>query len=117
VKPGYRDRIAEALQDETRSYRSLAVELGVSDWLVRKVARELDGDPRPMKLRPLRSHETPEDVSAVTSWLVFGGFVVCLALAIWAGVRWAPPLDPRDFSTGFHSDSSTERKDDETNYD
>jgi transposase len=86
-----RERIAELLEDETRSFRSIGRELGVSDWLVRKIARELDGDPRPMKQRPSRPQEPTEEVSTLTGWLVFGGVIGFIALAIWAGVRWTPP--------------------------
>ena len=90
-----RDRIADLLQDESRSFRSIGRELGVSDWTVRKIARELDGDPRPMKQRCSQYEELDgtDDLSAVSSWLVFGGFVAVLALAIWAGTRWVPPSD------------------------
>lgn len=110
-----RTRIAERLQDETRSYRSLSRELGVSDWLVRKVAREVYADPRPMRRRRARSEETPaEEVSAATSWLAFGGFGFILAFAIWAAVRWSPPREYRDFPPVFYPGSSTERNDDET---
>lgn len=88
-----RERIADLLEDETRSFRSISRELGVSDWLVRKTARELYGDPRPMKRRPSQSDGTPEEVSALTCWLVVGGVVGFLALAIWAGARWTPPFE------------------------
>jgi hypothetical protein len=60
---------------------------------VRKTARELNGDPRPMKHRPSHSDETTEEVSALACWLVCGGIVGFLALAIWAGSRWTPPME------------------------
>jgi hypothetical protein len=88
-----RSRIEELLQDETRSYRSIGRELGISDWTVRKVARELSGDPSPMRHQPSRSAETPEEVSALTCWLVVGGVLGFFALAIWAGLRWTPPFE------------------------
>ncbi len=117
MTPAKRARIEEALQDETRSYRSLSRELGVSDWLIRKVARGVHADPRPMRRRRSRSAETPaEEVSAATSWLVFVGVVAAIVFAIWAGVRWGPPLEYRDFPPGFDPGSSTERKDDETQF-
>ena len=84
-------RIEEALQDGARSYRSIARDYGVSDWLVRKIARELDGDPRPMKRRRSRSPEAPaEETSPVIGWLVLGGIVVGVAFVIWAGARCGP---------------------------
>jgi hypothetical protein len=116
MKPADRAEIAELLRDETMSYRAIGRELGVSDWLIRKVARELDGDPRPMRQLRSRSEETTDDVSPVAGWLVFGTVVACLALAIWVGVRSTPSPDSRDFSTGFYTDSSTERRDIETDY-
>lgn len=112
-----RARIAELLGDETRSFRSIGRELGVSDWLVRKTARDLYDDPRPMKQRRSRSKEPPaEDVSAVVGWLTFGGFVAVLALSIWAGVRWAPPLNSVDFPRGLYPNPPPERMDDETEF-
>ena len=105
------------LQDPTRSCRSISRQTGYSDWTIRKIARELDGDPRPMKQQRWPAHETPrepESVSPVTSWLTFGGFIAVLALMIWAGMRWAPPLDSPDFFHSFHPNPPTERTDDET---
>jgi hypothetical protein len=93
MNPADRSRIEELLQDETRSYRSIGRELGISDWTVRKVARQLSQDTRPMRQRPPHSDETAEGVSPLTSWLVFGSVVGFLALAIWAGTRWPPPSD------------------------
>jgi hypothetical protein len=110
-----RERIAELLEDETRSFRSIGRELNVSDWLVRKIARELDGDPRPMRQHRSRSQEPPaEEVSPLVGWLVLGGIVACVALAIWAGSRM-PPQSP-DFSTNPYPDSSTQRRLDETQH-
>jgi len=59
----------------------------------REIARELDDDPRPMKQRRSQ-YEAPDGTGGLSlgsSWLVFSGFVVVLALAIWAGTRLAPP--------------------------
>jgi hypothetical protein len=117
VTAAERARIVEGLQDETRSYRSLSHELGVSDWLIRKVARQVYADPRPMKRRRSRSAEIPaEEVSAATSWLVVVGILAAVVLLIWAGVRWAPPLEYREFPPGFYPDSSPEREDNETQF-
>lgn len=92
MNPADRDRIAVALEDETKSFRAVGRELGLSDWLVRKVARELDGDPRPMRQpRSPQSYEPTEELSATTAWLIFGGVIGALALAIWLGTRWNPP--------------------------
>jgi len=91
VKPADRDKIEELLQDPSLSCRAIARETGYSDWTIRKIARELDGDTRPMRQQRAPSDESTEEVSALTSWLVFGGFIACIALVIWAGARWNPP--------------------------
>lgn len=91
MSPGDRERIAAALQDENKPFRAIGRELGVSDWLVRKVARELGDDPRMRRPRRDVSDQPTEEVSALTAWLTFGGLVAFIALAIWAGVRWMPP--------------------------
>jgi hypothetical protein len=90
VIPADRAQIAELLGDPSLSCRAIARETGYSDWTIRKIARELDGDPRPMKQRGQRPQESTEEVSALTSWLVFGGFIAFFTLAIWARVRWVP---------------------------
>lgn len=90
MTPGDRERIVEMLlEDPPRSYRAVSRATGYSDWTIRKIARDLDGDPRPMKQRRSRSGELPnEEISPWTGWLVFGSVVGFLALATWAGVRW-----------------------------
>lgn len=90
--PADRARIAELLGDPSLSCRAIARETGYSDWTIRKIARELDGDPRPMRQRRSHSDEgPPEELSPVVGWLVFGSIVAVIALAIWSGARWAPP--------------------------
>jgi transposase-like protein len=49
MSPRDRERIAAALQDESKSFRAIARELGVSDWVVRRVYRQISGDDRPMR--------------------------------------------------------------------
>ena len=84
--PVDRARIAELLGDPSLSCRAIARETGYSDWTVRKIARELDGDPRPMRQRESWSDQAgPQGVSPVTGWIVFGGIVAGVALAIWVG--------------------------------
>ncbi|HEV3092001.1 MAG TPA: hypothetical protein VGX91_11245 [Candidatus Cybelea sp.] len=87
-----RDRIVEMLlEDPPPSCRAVSRATGYSDWTIRKIARELDGDPRPMKQRRSRSQESTEEVSTLAGWLTFGGFIAFVGLAIWASLRW-PPL-------------------------
>jgi hypothetical protein len=85
-RPVDRARIAELLKDRRRSYRSIGRELGVSDWSIRRVARQLDGDQRPPKSRgdDLPTEGWPH------SWLVSGGFITFAAL-IWIFRRWTTP--------------------------
>lgn len=112
-----RDRIAELLEDETRSFRSIGRELGLSDWLVRKTARDLYGDPRPMKRQASQSEEPAvEEISAATGWLMFVGFIAVLALGVWAAVHQASLVNSADPIRGFFSIASTERIDDETEF-
>ncbi len=42
-------RIEQLLDDASFSCRAIARETGYSDWTIRKIARELDGDSRPMR--------------------------------------------------------------------
>lgn len=120
VTPTDRDRIVEMLlEDPPPSCRAVSRATGYSDWTIRKIARELDGDPRPMKRQHTHSYETPDesaDVSPVVSWLIFGGFLVVLAAAIWAGVRYVPPLDSTAFRHGFYPNLHAERMDNETEF-
>lgn len=100
MSPEYQ-HIAELLEDETRSFRSIGRELGVSDWLVRKIARELDGDLRPMKQQRSHAHEVTDD-SSLAPWLVFGGMVFGVAFLVWIGARSAPPPESPGSSFGFY---------------
>jgi hypothetical protein len=93
LKPADREWIEELLADPSRSYRSISRETGYSDWTIRRVQRELDGDTRPMKQPRYWPEEPGDDASPLISWLVFGGFAILLTLAIWARTRWAPPPD------------------------
>ncbi len=112
-----RARIEELLQDPSLSFRAISRATGISDWSVRRLARLQSGDARPMRKRRAGSHDLPsKDPSPPVGWLVFGGFVAALGLAVWAGVHWAPPLDSSDFFHGFYSDPLTERTNDETQF-
>ena len=90
MSPSDRDRIAAALRGKRKPYRAIGRELGVSDWLIRKVARELDGDPRPMRRPPPSTPETTDDGSPAAGWIAVGIVAGLFALAIWARVRWGP---------------------------
>ena len=58
MTPADRERIVEMLlEDPPPSYRAVSRASGYSDWTIRKIARDLDGDSRPMKERRSRSDE------------------------------------------------------------
>jgi hypothetical protein len=83
MTPADRERIERLLQDPTRSCRAISRDTGSSDWTIRKIARELDGDPRPMKRRRSSSApEPPPDASSLTAWIVFGSVILGLAFTI-----------------------------------
>lgn len=110
-----RERIVDMLLEEPPpSCRAVSRATGYSDWTVRKIARELDGDTRPMRQPRSRSQEPADEVSALGAWLLFGGTVAVIALSIWAGVRSAPP-PPSPDSTDSSLHSYDDRKEhDET---
>lgn len=86
-----RQRIAELLRDESRSFRSIAREIGISDWTVRRVARELDGDPRPMKSSAREIPDYDRDGSEAGGWIGLAMFVGFIALVVWFALRGLPP--------------------------
>lgn len=92
MKPADRDEIEELLQDPSLSCRAISRATGYSDWTIRKIARELDGDLRPMKQRRSQIEEPAiEEASEVSGWLVFGIIAAGLVLVICASARWTPP--------------------------
>jgi hypothetical protein len=91
VKPGDRERIEEMLlEDPPLSCRAVSRATGYSDWTIRKIARELEGDPRPMR-GARASGDLPGEVAAGSGWLIVGGIIIGVALLIWIGVRRMPP--------------------------
>lgn len=90
MNPGDPERIAEALQDESKSFRAIARELGVSDWAVRRVHRQLTGDDRPMR-GARTNHGPPGGATAASGWWIFGSLLIGVALLIWISSRGIPP--------------------------
>ncbi len=89
-----RERIADLLADETLSYRAISRLTGVSDWTVRRIARDLAGDERPMKHRYVPTQgDAPAEVSPAMGWAIFSGAIGLLGFMIWAAVRFSPPPD------------------------
>jgi hypothetical protein len=91
-----RDQVESMLADGSRSYREIARELSVSDWSIRKIARELSGDIRPMKRSSYEADfptSEPAEISPAASWLILGGVLAVFALAVWGRLRWRLPYD------------------------
>ncbi len=74
MSPAERARIEELLQDKARSFRSIAREVGCSDWVVRARSREIAGDLRLMKnaQRSRRRDDDgpPTDDASLPWWIV-----------------------------------------------
>lgn len=88
-----RGRIEELLQDESRSLRDIAREVGCSDWTVRSVARKLRGDLRPMKHARNASYRNDTEPASLAGCAIGIGLLAALAAVIWYGVRGPPPPD------------------------
>lgn len=91
MSPAERARIEELLQDKARSFRSIAREVGCSDWVVRARSREIAGDSRPMK-RAQRSRRRDDDGpptnDASLAWWVGPVLVIAgIGLALFLGRR------------------------------
>jgi hypothetical protein len=106
--------IAMLLDDPPPSCRAVSRATGYSDWTIRKIARELDGDTRPMRQPRSQPPAPSEEVSALTCWLVFGGMVAVTALAIWAGSRWTPPPQFPQSTDSFPYPYGDRKENDET---
>jgi len=95
------ETVAQLLGDESLSLNEIARLAGCSSWSVRKFARELDGDERPMK-RPRTSARAPSHDTATSDsdglsgcgWLILGGIV----LAVIALRMMGPKSDPGDWA-------------------
>ena len=91
-----RAHIEGLLADEHLSYRAIADLVGCSDWTVRKVARELAGDERPMKSArnaPVTSGVPCERASS--GWLLV--IMFALGLAAIVGIALRCGRSPNDF--------------------
>jgi hypothetical protein len=85
------DRIRELLADETLSFRAIAREVGCSDWTVRRIAREIDGDLRPMKRGDSEAPDEACEGSETAVWIGLAATLALAGLAIWFGLRGMPP--------------------------
>ncbi len=88
-----RETIEALLQDPARSYRSISTETGYSDWTIRKIARELNGDPRPMKRERREASGQSCEGSSIAGWIGLAAAVAVVGLAIWLGARGMPPSE------------------------
>ena len=88
-----RERIEELLQDESRSLRDIAREVGCSDWTVRRIDRQLRGDSRPMK-RSYSEHSTRnQEHGGLVSWVIGFGLLAIMGAVLWLSMRGSPPPD------------------------
>jgi hypothetical protein len=103
------------LRNPPPSCRAISRMTGISDWTVRRVKRELDGDSRPMR-QPRSQREEPSDyeTSPLVGWIVFIATFLGAGLLIWLAARSAP-LSP-EFPTRLYPESFTKRKTDETEH-
>lgn len=85
--------VEELLQDETLSLREIARRADCSDWTVRRIARELDGDYRPIKSGDAQSADDPESLPGVFGWIGLAVTVTVVGLMVWAGLRGLPPTE------------------------
>ncbi len=87
-----RERIEEMLQDESRSLRDIAREVGCSDWTVRSIARHLRGDLRPMKRA---HHGSPRDQESAgfAGWAIGIGLVAAVGAVLWYATHGPAPPD------------------------
>ncbi len=83
-----RTLVEQLLQDQNLSYRECARRASCSEWTVRKIARDLAGDARPMK--HARSADEDEPTGFV-AWLTFAGIIAAIVGAIWLATRRVPP--------------------------
>ncbi len=89
--PVDRDRIHELLQDESRSLRSIAREVGCSDWTVRSIDRQLRGDSRPMKQSRSAPYPRDQEATGLMGWAIAFGLFGIIGAALWFLRR--PPTD------------------------
>ncbi len=89
--PVDRRHIEQLLQDSRLSFRAIAREVGCSDWTVRRIARELEDDPRPMKGEWCEPPGDASEGSEIAGWIGLAAFVGFIALTFWFAWRNMPP--------------------------
>lgn len=87
------DLVEELLKDKTLSLREIGRRARCSDWTVRRIARELNGDYRPMKSAYAHGAGDGEPRSEIFGWIGLAGTVAVVGLMIWAGLRALPPTE------------------------
>ncbi len=85
--------VERLLGDESLSFNQIADLAGCSSWSVRKFARELAGDTRPMKggaqTAPRRDVPASEPLGVV-GWLVIGAVAIAFTVLCIIGARHKP---------------------------
>lgn len=89
--PVERTLVESLLDDGSLSYREIARQAGCSDWTVRRIARDLAGDPTPMKRRRPASDSEDEEQAGPAGWGVLVGLAAFFGGLIWLATRRAPP--------------------------
>jgi hypothetical protein len=94
------ETIASLLEDESLSLNEVARITGCSSWSVRKFARDLAGDTRPMKTPRVTASERANDGPASESeslggcgWIVLGVIAAAFVVLCFVG----PKRDPGDW--------------------
>src|SRR5579883_1132834 len=96
MTPDQRAHIEALLADERLSFRAIADLVGCSDWTIRKIARELTGDERPMKsCRSQTGINGDQRDPATPGWAFVVIFGAGLAVLTWLAVRCG--ISPTDF--------------------
>lgn len=80
-----RPLVAGLLEDTTLSYREIARRADCSDWSVRAIARELDGDEH--------GCGPPEEPLTARDWAICAGILVLFLGGMWFVARQLPPPD------------------------
>lgn len=91
--PVNRRLVEQLLEDETLSYNEVAERAACSSWSVRKIARELAGDERPMKRSRREREAAPNESLGFTGWAILAGIGGFLIGAFWLFGRGMPPPD------------------------
>jgi hypothetical protein len=96
------ETVDRLIEDETLSLNEISRLAGCSSWSVRKRARELAGDPTPMK-QPRASARAPNESEGegigIVGCLIFGAIGIGIIVLIVYGARHNPGNWPQQYPT------------------